>query len=385
MSPRPAERMKEIPPSSTLRVLSLAKKLEREGRNILHLEVGEPDFDTPEHVKRAAWEALQKGMTKYTPSEGLPELREAVAERVGAERENVLITPGAKHAIFCAMEAILDPGEEVILPSPCWTYDGIVLSVGGKPVFLETRMEEGFRVDVERLEKALTPRTKLLVLNSPSNPTGAILDEENLKAILDFARERDLWILTDEIYDRLVYEGKSTSLLSLAGSIEGIVYINGFSKTYAMTGWRLGYAVAPKELIAEMNKIQQASTSCVPGFVQMAGLEALRGPQDFVERMREEFRRRRDFMVKGLSSLGLKCLPPKGAFYLFPRLPEGWKDSTSFCEHLLQEVGIASVPGIGFGPFGEGHVRFSFACSMEVLKETLQRLGEFLQHHHISG
>ncbi|MEM0359241.1 MAG: pyridoxal phosphate-dependent aminotransferase [Candidatus Hadarchaeales archaeon] len=377
--------MKEIPPSSTLRVLSLAKKLEREGRNILHLEVGEPDFDTPEHVKRAAWEALQKGMTKYTPSEGLPELREAVAERVGAERENVLITPGAKHAIFCAMEAILDPGEEVILPSPCWTYDGIVLSVGGKPVFLETRMEEGFRVDVERLEKALTPRTKLLVLNSPSNPTGAILDEENLKAILDFARERDLWILTDEIYDRLVYEGKSTSLLSLAGSIEGIVYINGFSKTYAMTGWRLGYAVAPKELIAEMNKIQQASTSCVPGFVQMAGLEALRGPQDFVERMREEFRRRRDFMVKGLSSLGLKCLPPKGAFYLFPRLPEGWKDSTSFCEHLLQEVGIASVPGIGFGPFGEGHVRFSFACSMEVLKETLQRLGEFLQHHHISG
>lgn len=385
MSPRPAERMKEIPPSSTLRVLSLAKKLEREGRSILHLEVGEPDFDTPEHVKRAAWEALQKGMTKYTPSEGLPELREAVAERVGAERENVLITPGAKHAIFCAMEAILDPGEEVILPSPCWTYDGIVLSVGGKPVFLETRMEEGFRVDVERLEKALTPRTKLLVLNSPSNPTGAVLDEENLKAILDFARERDLWILTDEIYDRLVYEGKSTSLLSLAGSVEGIVYINGFSKTYAMTGWRLGYAVAPKELIAEMNKIQQASTSCVPGFVQMAGLEALRGPQDFVERMREEFRRRRDFMVKGLSSLGLKCLPPKGAFYLFPRLPEGWKDSTSFCEHLLQEVGIASVPGIGFGPFGEGHVRFSFACSMEVLKETLQRLGEFLQHHHISG
>ncbi|MEM1981904.1 MAG: pyridoxal phosphate-dependent aminotransferase [Candidatus Hadarchaeales archaeon] len=377
--------MKEIPPSSTLRVLSLAKKLEREGRSILHLEVGEPDFDTPEHVKRAAWEALQKGMTKYTPSEGLPELREAVAERVGAERENVLITPGAKHAIFCAMEAILDPGEEVILPSPCWTYDGIVLSVGGKPVFLETRMEEGFRVDVERLEKALTPRTKLLVLNSPSNPTGAVLDEENLKAILDFARERDLWILTDEIYDRLVYEGKSTSLLSLAGSVEGIVYINGFSKTYAMTGWRLGYAVAPKELIAEMNKIQQASTSCVPGFVQMAGLEALRGPQDFVERMREEFRRRRDFMVKGLSSLGLKCLPPKGAFYLFPRLPEGWKDSTSFCEHLLQEVGIASVPGIGFGPFGEGHVRFSFACSMEVLKETLQRLGEFLQHHHISG
>ncbi|MEM2600296.1 MAG: pyridoxal phosphate-dependent aminotransferase [Candidatus Hadarchaeales archaeon] len=377
--------MKEIPPSSTLRVLSLAKKLEREGRSILHLEVGEPDFDTPEHVKRAAWEALQKGMTKYTPSEGLPELREAVAERVGAERENVLITPGAKHAIFCAMEAILDPGEEVILPSPCWTYDGIVLSVGGKPVFLETRMEEGFRVDVERLEKALTPRTKLLVLNSPSNPTGAVLDEENLKAILDFARERDLWILTDEIYDRLVYEGKSTSLLSLAGSMEGIVYINGFSKTYAMTGWRLGYAVAPKELIAEMNKIQQASTSCVPGFVQMAGLEALRGPQDFVERMREEFRRRRDFMVKGLSSLGLKCLPPKGAFYLFPRLPEGWKDSTSFCEHLLQEVGIASVPGIGFGPFGEGHVRFSFACSMEVLKETLQRLGEFLQHHHISG
>lgn len=370
--------MKGIPPSSTLRVLSLAKRLEREGRSILHLEVGEPDFDTPEHVKRAAWEALRRGMTKYTPSEGLPELREAVAERVGAEAGNVLITPGAKHAIFCAMEAILDPGEEVILPSPCWTYDGIVLSVGGKPVFLETRMEEGFRVDPERLERAITPRTKLLVLNSPSNPTGAVLDEGNLRALLELARERDLWILTDEIYDRLVYEGRSPSLLSLAGSLEGIVYINGFSKTYAMTGWRLGYAVAPKELVAEMNKIQQASTSCVPGFVQVAGLEALRGPQDFVEGMREEFRRRRDFLVKGLSSLGLRCLPPRGAFYVFPRLPEGMGDSTRFCEQLLEEAGIASVPGAGFGPFGEGHVRFSFACSMEVLRETLRRLEEFL-------
>ncbi len=370
--------MKSIPPSSTLRVLSLAKRLEREGRRILHLEVGEPDFDTPEHVKRAAWEALQKGMTKYTPSEGMPELREAVAERVGAEAGNVLITPGAKHAIFCAMEAILDPGEEVILPSPCWTYDGIVLSAGGKPVFLETKMEEGFRVDPERLEKALTPRTRLLVLNSPSNPTGAVLDGENLRAILELAREKNLWILTDEIYDRLVYEGESTSLLSLAGSLEGIVYINGFSKTYAMTGWRLGYAVAPRELVAEMNKIQQASTSCVPGFVQAAGLEALRGPQDFVERMRNEFRRRRDFLVKGLSSLGLRCLPPRGAFYAFPRLPEGTGDSTRFCELLLERAGIASVPGAGFGPFGEGHVRFSFACSMEVLRETLERLGEFL-------
>ncbi|MEM2866068.1 MAG: pyridoxal phosphate-dependent aminotransferase [Candidatus Hadarchaeales archaeon] len=377
--------MKNIPPSSTLRVLSLAKRLEREGRKILHLEVGEPDFDTPDHVKRAAWEALQRGMTKYTPSEGLPELREAVAERVGAEAGNVLITPGAKHAIFCAMEAILDPGEEVILPSPCWTYDGIVLSAGGRPVFLETRMEEGFRVDPGRLERALTPRTKLLVLNSPSNPTGAVLDEENLRAILELARERNLWILTDEIYDHLVYEGKSASLLSLAGSLEGIVYINGFSKTYAMTGWRLGYAVAPKELVAEMNKIQQASTSCVPGFVQVAGLEALRGPQDFVERMREEFRRRRDFLVKGLSSLGLRCLPPQGAFYVFPRLPEGMGDSTRFCELLLEKAGIASVPGAGFGPFGEGHVRFSFACSMEVLRETLEKLGEFLRNLRTRG
>ncbi|TDA29449.1 MAG: pyridoxal phosphate-dependent aminotransferase [Hadesarchaea archaeon] len=373
--------MREIPPSSTLRVLSLAKRLEREGRRILHLEVGEPDFDTPEHVKRAAWEALQRGMTKYTPSEGLPELREAVAERVGAERENVLITPGAKHAIFCAMEAILDPGDEVILPSPCWTYDGIVLSAGGKPVFLETRMEEGFRVDPERVEEKLTPRTRLLVLNSPCNPTGAVLERENLRALLELARERDLWILTDEIYDRLVYEGESPSLLSLSGSLEGIVYINGFSKTYAMTGWRLGYAVAPRELVAEMNKIQQASTSCVPGFVQVAGLEALRGPQDFVERMREEFRRRRDFLVRGLSSLGLRCLPPRGAFYAFPRLPEGWGDSTRFCELLLEEAGIASVPGAGFGPFGEGHVRFSFACSLEVLRETLEGLRGFLEAH----
>ena len=263
-------------------------------------------------MKRAAVEALAKGMTKYTPSEGIPELRQVIADRAGEgiEKENVLITPGAKHAIFCAMIAVLDPGDEVIVPSPCWTYDGIILTAGGKPVFVKTEMEEEFKIKSEKVQDVITRKTKMLLINYPNNPTGATIDKDELRALVELASDHDLWIMSDEIYDRLTYEKEHVSILDLSGDMERTIYINGFSKTYAMTGWRLGYAIAPKELVAQMNKVQQASTSCVPGFVQAAGLAALEGPQDCVEKMREEFLKRRDLIVNGLNSLDLKCFNP---------------------------------------------------------------------------
>lgn len=379
---RPAKRMSEIPPSGTLRVLGLAKKLEREGKEIVHLEVGEPDFDTPDHIKEAAEKALAEGQTKYTPSAGTPELREAIAEKVGAKgieatADEVLVTPGAKHAIFCAMAAALDPGDEVLIPSPCWTYEGIVKVAGGKPVFVETTQADGFKLKADKLQEKLTQKTKMLLLNYPNNPTGAVMGEEGLRAIADLASDRGLWVLTDEIYDCLVYEGKHASVASPPGMRERTIYVNGFSKPYAMTGWRLGYSVAPVELVREMVKIQEASTSCAASFVQAAGVAALKGPQDCVQRMVEEYRKRRDIIVEGLNSIeGFECEKPEGAFYAFPSIEELGVKSMELCERLLREAGVAAVPGSAFGPYGEGHIRFSYANSEENIRKAIDRIRE---------
>ena len=372
--------MKEIPPSSTFKVLSLAKELESQGNDIIHMEVGEPDFDTPVHIKRAAEEALARGMTKYTLSAGLPELREAISEHLATKgitttAKNVIATPGAKHAIFCAMAAALDPGDEVIIPSPCWTYEPMALLVGAKPVFVKTTQDDDFKVKVEKLQEVLTKKTRMILLNYPNNPTGAVMQQKDLRPIVDLAIDHDLWILSDEIYDCLVYEGKHASVMSLPDTAERTIYINGFSKAYAMTGWRLGYAVAPVELIAEINKVQQASTTCVAEFVQAAGIAALNGPQDCVREMRDEFRKRRDAIVKGLNSIdGLECGKPEGAFYTFPSIKKSGLSSLNFCEFMLREAGVAAVPGIGFGPYGEGYVRFSYATSIQNIQRALKRI-----------
>ena len=374
--------MNEIPPSSTLKVLGLAKELERQGKDIIHVEVGEPDFDTPAHIKRAAEEALARGMTKYTPSAGLPELRAAIAEHLATKgitttTNNVIVTPGAKHALFCAMAAALDPGDEVIIPSPCWTYEPMVRVVGAKPVFVEASRADEFKVKAEKVQDALTKKTKMMVINYPNNPTGAVMQQGDLRPIVELAIDHDLWVLSDEIYDCLVYEGKHASVLSLPNMAERTIYVNGFSKAYAMTGWRLGYAVAPVELIAQMNKVQQASTSCVAGFVQAAGVAALRGPQDSVGRMRDEYRKRREIIVKGLNSIeGFECTKPAGAFYAFPSIKKLGVTSLNFCEFLLREAGVAAVQGSGFGPYGEGHVRFSYATSLEKIKKAIDRTKE---------
>lgn len=369
-----------MPQSGTLRMLDVAKRLEREGRDIIHMEVGEPDFDTPEHIKRAAEEALARGVTKYTPSAGTPELREAIAEHlttkgIPAAPKEVLVTPGAKHAIFCAMAAALDPSDEVLIPSPCWTYEGIALTAGAKPTYIEMTQADEFRLKVGDVQEKLTQRTRMLVLNYPNNPTGATMTKDDLSALADLAADHELWVLSDEIYDCLVYDGKHASIASLPGMHERTIYINGFSKAYAMTGWRLGYAAAPAELTAEMVKIQQASTSCPTSFVQAAGVAALRGPQDCVERMREEYHRRRDVIVEGLNSIdGFECVKPKGAFYAFPSIGGLEIKSLELCEYLLREAGVAAVPGSEFGPYGEGHVRFSYATSMEKIERALERI-----------
>jgi len=361
-------------------MLDIAKQLEREGREIIHMEVGEPDFDTPEHIKHAAREALARGETKYTPSAGIPELREAIAEHlegkgVPATTKEVLVTPGAKHAIFCAMAAALDLGDEVIIPSPCWTYEGIALMAGAKPTYIETIQVNEFRLKVEDVQEKLTSRTRMLVLNYPNNPTGATATKQDLRALADLAVDHKFWVLSDEIYDCLVYEGEQVSIASLPGMHDRKIYINGFSKAYAMTGWRLGYAVAPAELTREMIKVQQASTSCAAAFVQEAGVAALRGPQDCVSEMREEYWKRRDVIVKGLNSIkGFECMKPKGAFYVFPNIGELDMKSSELCEHLLQEAGVATVPGSEFGPYGEGYIRFSYATSMENIKKAIERI-----------
>jgi aspartate/methionine/tyrosine aminotransferase len=372
--------MAMVPQSGTLRMLDIAKQMERDGREIIHMEVGEPDFDTPEHIKRAAREALARGATKYTPSAGIPELREAIVEHlkgkgVPAAAKEVLVTPGAKHAIFCAMAAALDPGDEVLIPSPCWTYGGIALMVGAKPVYIETTQADEFRLKVENVEKKLTSKTRMLVLNYPNNPTGATMTKRNLRALADLAVDHEFWVLSDDIYDCLVYEGEHVSIASLPNMHERTIYINGFSKAYAMTGWRLGYAVAPAELTKEMIKVQQASTSCAAAFVQAAGVAALRGPQGCVGEMRREYRRRRDVIVKGLNSIeGFKCTKPNGAFYVFPNIEELGMKSSELCEGLLKEAGVAAVPGSEFGPYGEGHLRFSYATSMQNIKKAIGRI-----------
>ena len=382
---RPAKRMGAMPVSGTLRVLDLAKRLEREGREIIHMEVGEPDFDTPEHIKRAAEEALKRGVTKYTSSAGIPELREAIAEHIRAKgieaiEKEVLVTPGAKHAILCAMVAALDPGDEVVIPSPCWTYEGIAQVAGAETVYVRTSGEDGFRLSADAVHEKLTAKSKMLLLNYPNTPTGAVAGEGDLRALAELAVDHKLWVLSDEIYDCLVYEGKHVSIASLPGMRERTVYINGFSKAYAMTGWRLGYAVAPSDLTAEMIKIQQASTTCAASFVQAAGLTALRGPQDCVREIRDEYRKRRDVIVRGLNSIrGFECTKPKGAFYAFPSVEGLGIDSLTLCERLLQDGGVAAVPGSEFGPYGEGYVRFSYATSMEDIRRAIERIAEVVE------
>lgn len=383
-----AGRMERLGTESAFSVLAKAKDLEKQGRGILHLQIGEPDFDTPEHIVEAGCRALRNGQTHYTPTAGIPELREAIAADVRESRgiavdpEQVVVTPGGKPIMFFVILALIEKGDEVLLPNPAFPiYESMVNFAGGKPVPIPLRQEHEFRFDLEDFRAGLSDRTKLVILNSPANPTGGVLTEKDLAGLAEILRERpDVLVLSDEIYSRLLYETSFASIASQPGMSpdKRTIILDGFSKTYAMTGWRLGYGVMPEWLVGQVERLQVNSNSCTNAATQYAGLEALTGPQDSVGEMLKEFRARRDLIVTGLNELpGVECATPQGAFYAFPRITETGQDADTLADRLLQEAGVACLSGTGFGDYGEGHLRFSYANSRENISLALERMDKF--------
>lgn len=384
-----AERMNAIKPSGTIAMAEKARELAKSGRKLCNLDVGEPDFDTPEHIKRAAIDALMNGFTHYTSSLGIIELRRAIAEHLKERRgldvdpeKEVIVTPGAKHAIYCACLATLDPSDEVLVLTPTWPTHFTCVEVAGASV-IEVPCGETYNLDEELLKESITPKTKMIIVNSPNNPTGGVLSVDELKVIADLAAERDLLILSDEIYDEIVYDGfEFRSMASFDNIRDNVILINGFSKAYAMTGWRLGYAIANKTIIDAMNRIQQATTTCPASFVQKAGIAALKGPQDCVKKMVEEFDRRRKYIVKALNEIpGIRCAMPKGAFYVFPRFSDLNMSSFEISMKLLEEEGVSTTPGSVFGKCGEGHIRLSYATSLEIIVEAIEKIKAFVEKY----
>jgi aspartate/methionine/tyrosine aminotransferase len=380
--------METLGTETAFEVLAKAKALEKQGKNIVHLEIGEPDFDTPKNIKDAAVKALYEGYTHYVPSAGIPELREAIAEyisktrKIKVEPEEVVVTPGAKPIMFFAILACVNPGEEVLYPNPGFPiYESVINFVGAKPVPIPLLEENDFRMDHEYLKKKITKKTKMIIINSPENPTGGVLTKEDLKVIADCISNRDdVIVLSDEIYSRIIYEGEHESIASLPGMKEKTIILDGFSKTYAMTGWRLGYGVMRKDLAQKIAQLMTNSNSCTCTFIQMAGIEALKGPQNEVEKMVAEFRKRREVIVSGLNKIkGITCKKPRGAFYVFPNIKGTGMDCRKLGDYLLNEAGVAVLPGTSFGKYGEGYLRLSFANSIENITKALERISRALE------
>ncbi len=388
-SDRLAARMGLLGTESAFSVLAKAKALEARGRDIIHLEIGEPDFDTPEHIVEAGCEALRGGHTHYTPSAGVMELREAIAEDVAKSRgipvgaEQIVVTPGGKPIMFFSILALVEEGDEVLLPNPSFPiYESMVRFAGGTPVFAPLRQENDFRFDLDEFRAGMSERTKLVILNSPANPTGGVLAKDDIAGLAEILREYPgAFVLSDEIYSRLLFTGEFSSIASEAGfsPSERTIILDGFSKTYAMTGWRLGYGVMPKSLAEEVAKLQVNSNSCANAAAQHAGIAALAGPQESVGEMRGEFRERRDLMVSGLNGIpGFECATPKGAFYAFPRITGTGRPAGELADMLLEKAGVACLSGTGFGKYGEGHLRFSCANSRENIERALDRIDSLL-------
>ncbi|NQS97944.1 MAG: pyridoxal phosphate-dependent aminotransferase [candidate division Zixibacteria bacterium] len=380
-----ADSMSRLGTETAFLVLAKAKALEAKGREIIHLEIGEPDFDTPKNIIEAAVDAVRGGYTHYNPSPGYPDLRQAIADDINTRRgvnyydlENVVVTPGAKPIMFFSLLATVNPGDEVIYPNPGFPIYGSVINwIGAKPVPIPLREENDFRMDVDEFRKLVTDKTKYVIINSPQNPTGGVLTKEDLAAIAEIALEKRFWVLSDEVYCNIVYEGEHHSLIEFPGMEELLILLDGFSKTYAMTGWRAGYGLMPKELAKWVAQLQTNSNSCVNSFVQRACIEAIKGPQDEVKRMVVEFKRRRDIIVDGLNEIpGFKCLRPKGSFYVFPNLQEFGIPSQKMEDFLMNEAGVAALTGTSFGKYGEGYIRFSYANSVENIQIALEKTGE---------
>ncbi|MGB9713441.1 MAG: pyridoxal phosphate-dependent aminotransferase [Candidatus Bathyarchaeales archaeon] len=383
-----AKRMRVLGTETAFEVLAKAKALEKQGKNIIHLEIGEPDFDTPKNIKDAAVKALYAGYTHYVPAAGIPELREAIAEYISKTRkidvdpEEVVVTPGAKPIMFFAILALVNPGDEVMYPNPGFPiYESLINFVDAKPVPIPLKEEDDFRMDPEYVKKKITKKTKLIILNSPENPTGGVLTKEDIKVVADcIAKRDDVFVLSDEVYSRIIYEGEHESISSLPGMKDKTIILDGFSKTYAMTGWRLGYGVMRKDLAQKMAQLMVNSNSCTCTFTQMAGVEALKGPQKEVDKMVAEFRKRREVIVDGLNKIkGITCKKPHGAFYVFPNITGTGMDCRKLGDYLLNEAGVAVLPGTSFGQYGEGYLRISFANSVENIKKALERIDEALQ------
>lgn len=381
-----AARMSRLSSESAFFVLAKAKALEAEGRDIIHLEIGEPDFNTPQNIKEAAIRAIRDGYTHYTPAAGIPAARKAIADYVSRTRgvafapNEVVITPGAKPILFYAILALIEAGDEVILPNPGFpTYESMVRFAGGKPVPISLREELGFRLDTKELETLLGPRTKLIILNSPHNPTGGDLSGDDLAAIAEMVLDRKILILSDEIYSRIVYEGDHHSIVSLQGMKNQVILLDGFSKAFAMTGWRLGFGVMNVSMAEKITLLMINSNSCTAAFTQMAGIEALEGPQDAVAMMVAELNLRRSFIVQGLNEIpGVTCRWPQGAFYAFPNIKSFGIPSHVLAERILMEGGVAVLAGSDFGSAGEGYLRISYANSLENLEVALRRIRDVL-------
>ncbi|CEP67471.1 Pyridoxal phosphate-dependent transferase [Moorella glycerini] len=378
-----AARIDNLGTETAFLVLARARALEAQGREIIHLEIGEPDFDTPRNIIEAGIRALNAGYTHYTPAPGLPEVRAAIAEYATKQKgvpytaEEVVITPGGKPIIFFTILALVNPGDEVIYPNPGFPiYESVINFVGGKAVTLPLREENDFRLDVGELAALITPKTKLLILNSPANPTGGVLTPEDVARIADLVRGRNIFVLSDEIYDRIVYDGvRPVSIAAQPGMKDWTIILDGFSKTYAMTGWRLGFGLMHRELAEAIAQLMVNSNSCTAAFTQKAGQEALTGPQDAAAAMVAEFKKRRDFIVDGLNSIpGITCKRPLGSFYVFPNIKGLGRSSQELVTFLMEKAGVAALSGAAFGKYGEGYLRLSYANSIENIEKALVKI-----------
>jgi aspartate aminotransferase len=382
-----ADRLGRMKGEGALEVLARAMALEALGREIIHMEIGQPDFDTPAYIVDAAKQALDDGDTGYTPAAGLPQVRRTIANYISETRgipvssENVVVVPGGKPIIFYTILALVNAGEEVVYPNPGFpTYESMIDFVGGRGVPMPLRESRAFSFDPAEFASLINENTKLIILNSPGNPTGGVMSRADLEVVAELAAENNCWILSDEIYSRMIYEGEPHSIAALPGMQERTVILDCFSKTYAMTGWRLGYGVMPVELAEGMTRLMINSNSCTAAFTQVAGAAALTGDQTPVSAMVAEFRRRRDLIVEGLNALpGISCVQPKGAFYVFPNITALGRTEVEVAEALLDEAGIATLPGTSFGAYGKGYLRLSYATSMEKIEQALDRMGEWLR------
>lgn len=387
--PRIAKRMHGVHGEGAFEMLARANELERQGRSIIHLEIGEPDFETPAPIVDAAIDWLRKGATHYAPSPGIPELRRAVADHLSSSHNvqvdpgAVIISPGAKLMIFAVLHSLIDPGDEVIHPDPAYpAYSAAIRIAGATPVPVKLDESKGFRFDLQEVARRVTSRTRMIIINSPQNPTGGVLTIDDLRGVAELARRHDLFVLSDEIYSEIFYGQRPPSMLDLPNVMDRLILVDGFSKTYAMTGWRLGYGVLPHDVSSAVALFINNSVSCTATFSQRAALEAFtRATQTDVDRMVQEFRKRRDVFVNGLNSIpGIHCLSPAGAFYLFPNVARLGKPSGEIADDLLMQAGVSALPGTAFGDYGEGYLRFSFANSLENIERALERIRSFVEN-----